>query len=86
MGQLLFAWAILIFTGAWLWLFDIVFQVVLEIRGIPALSALGAALMLLAVSSILNWLFKAAWEERSRHDSHTLNGLEGPAKESPSDN
>ena len=74
MRRLLFAWAALIFTGGWLWLFDIVFQVVLEIRGIPALSALGAALMLLAVASILNWLFKAAWEERSRHHSHPLNG------------
>lgn len=74
MRRLLFAWAALIFTGAWLWLFDIVFQVVLEIRGVPALSALGAALTLLAVASILNWLFKTAWEERSLHNSHRLNG------------
>ncbi len=69
MGRLRSAWAVLIVTGAWLWLFDIVFRIVLEIRGIPALSALGAALALLALASMLNWLFKVAWEDRSRQNA-----------------
>ena len=77
MGRLRLAWAVLIFLGAWLWLFDIVFQVVLDIRGVPALSALGAALALLALASILNWLFKVAWEERTQHNSP--NRREDPA-------
>ncbi len=69
MGRLRSAWAVLIVTGAWFWLFDIVFRVVLEIRGIPALSALGAALALLALASMLNWLFKVAWEDHSRQNA-----------------
>ena len=66
MRNLRFAWLALLFAGAWLWFADLTLQVVLEIRGIPALSALGAALALLALTSMLNWLLKVAWEERSR--------------------
>lgn len=69
MVRLRLAWTALIFTAAWLWLADIVFQVVLEIQGIPALSALGVALFLLALASMLNWIFKVAWEERSKQPS-----------------
>ena len=74
MGRLRLAWAILVVTGAWLWLFDIVFQVVLEVRGIPALSALGAALFLLALASVLNWMSKEAWEERSHANTRDQSG------------
>ena len=66
MRNLRFAWFVLLFTGGWLWFADLMLQPVLEIRGIPALSALGAALFLLALASILNWLFKVAWDERNR--------------------
>lgn len=70
MRNLRFAWLTLLFVGAWLWFTDLTLQVVLEIKGIPALSALGAALSLLALASILNWLLKVAWDERSRVDMH----------------
>ena len=66
MRNLRFAWFALLFTGAWLWLADLLLQSVLDIRGIPALSALGVALFLLALASILNWLLKTAWAERTR--------------------
>ncbi|MCY3693162.1 MAG: hypothetical protein OXI54_03930 [Chloroflexota bacterium] len=66
MRNLRFAWLGLLFAGAWLWLADLLLQSVLEIRGIPALSALGVALFLLALASILNWLLKVAWSERTR--------------------
>ena len=66
MRNLRFAWFGLLFAGAWLWLADLLLQSVLEIRGVPALSALGVALFLIALASILNWLLKVAWEERSR--------------------
>lgn len=66
MRNLRFAWFGLLFTGAWLWLADLLLQSVLEIRGIPALSALGVALFLIALASILNWLLKVAWSERTR--------------------
>ena len=75
MGRLSLAWASLIITGVWLWALDFFFQVVLEVRGIPALSALGVALFLLALASILNWLIKVAWEERTRQNTN-LSGLE----------
>ena len=66
MRNLRFAWLGLLFAGAWLWLADLLLQSVLEIRGIPALSALGVALFLLALASILNWLLKVSWSERTR--------------------
>ena len=69
MRNLRFAWLALLFAGGWLWFADLTLQVVLEIRGIPALSALGAALALLALASMLNWLLKVAWEERSRQNA-----------------
>ncbi len=69
MRNLRFAWFTLVFAGAWLWFADLMLQVVLEIRGIPALSALGVALTLLALASMLNWLFKVAWDDRSRQNA-----------------
>ena len=71
MRNLRFAWLSLLFAGAWLWFADLTLQVVLEIRGIPALSALGAALVLLALASMLNWLFKVAWDDRSRQNGRS---------------
>ncbi len=62
-----------------MWLFDIVFKVVWEVQGIPALSALGAALSLLAFASMLNWLFKVAWEERTLNNSNPSNCEDDPA-------
>jgi hypothetical protein len=60
MRNLRFAWLALLFAGAWLWFADLMLQVVLEIKGVPALSVVGAALILLVLTSILNWLFKVA--------------------------
>ena len=80
MGRLSLAWASLIITGVWLFALDFVFQVVLEVRGIPALSALGVALFLLALASILNWLFKVAWDERTRHDPYPENRQDSPVE------
>ena len=78
MRNLRFAWLGLVFAGAWLWFADLMLQVVLEIQGIPALSALGTALGLLALASMLNWLFKVAWEERTPHNSKPSNPAERP--------
>lgn len=80
MGRLSLAWASLIITGVWLFALDFVFQVVLEVRGIPALSALGVALFLLALASILNWLFKVAWDERTRHYPDSENRQHNPVE------
>ena len=63
-------WAALFFFGAALVFYDAFIQPLVEIRGVPALGVVGAALILLTVTSILNWTFKEAWEEhrRANHD------------------
>ncbi len=69
MKNLLIVWLLLLFGGLWLMFIDMIYRTVLEINGVPALSTLGAALFLLALSSMLNWLFKEAWEERTHRIS-----------------
>ena len=66
MRNLRFAWFALLLTGVASVYIDLLFRVLLEIQGVPALTALGIALVLLALTSMLNWTFKVAWEERSR--------------------
>ena len=78
MKNLLVAWLFLLFGGLWLLFVDLLYQTLLAINGVPVLSAVGIALFLLALTSMLNWLFKEAWEERSRH--YLSNREEGPAK------
>ena len=69
MKNLLIVWLLLLFGGLWLMFIDMLYQTVLEINGVPALSTLGGALFLLVLSSMLNWLFKEAWEERAHRNS-----------------
>ena len=63
-------WAALFFSGITLIFYDAFVQPLIEIKGVPALGVIGAALILLAVTSILSWIFKEAWEEhrRANHD------------------
>lgn len=65
MRNLQIAWLSLLAIGVGSVYVDVLYSVLLEIQGIPALTALGIALILLALTSMLNWLFKEAWEERS---------------------
>lgn len=78
MKNLLIAWLFLLFGGLWLLFVDMLYQALLTINGVPVLSTVGVALFLLALTSMLNWLFKEAWEERIRHNSS--NRGEDPAK------
>ena len=48
---------------------DYAAETVLEIGGIPAFGVIGAALILLVISSILNWIFKQAWAARNEIDT-----------------
>ena len=73
MRNLRFAWFALLLTGVASVYIDLLFRVLLEIQGVPALTALGIALVLLALTSMLNWTFKVAWEERSRAKSDGQN-------------
>ncbi len=69
MRNLRIAWSSLLLVG-WLLLFtDLLYETVRDIQGVPVLSTIGAALFLLALTSMLSWLAKVAWEERSRRDS-----------------
>ena len=59
-------WAVFFAAGIGLLVLDVASQVLINIKGVPALGVLGGALILLVLSSMLNWLFKEAWEQRSR--------------------
>jgi hypothetical protein len=69
MRNLQIAWLFILFGGLWLMFIDMLYQTVWAVNGVPALSALGGALFLLALSSMLNWLFKKAWEEQAQRKS-----------------
>ena len=64
MNNLYIAWGITYLLGIGLIAFDVIFLPLIEVRGIPAFSIIGAALVLLVFTSILNWIFKVAWAER----------------------
>ena len=73
MRRLIATWVALYLTGAVLIFLDLAAQVLISINGVPAVGVLGGAMILMALSSALNWLFKAAWEERSRAKPHGQN-------------
>lgn len=56
----------LLISGAVLILMDLLSQVLIRINGVPAVGVLGGALMLLALTSMMNWLSKEAWEQHKR--------------------
>ena len=65
MNNLFVAWGTTFLVGIVFRAMDIVLLPFFELRGVPALSVIGGALILLGSSSILNWIFKIAWSERS---------------------
>ena len=69
MNKLYAAWGITFLVGMGLLAIDVVFLPLFEVRGVPAFSLVGAALLLLVSTSILNWIFKTAWNERIKPDS-----------------
>ena len=60
------AWLGLLISGSVLVLMDLLSQVLIRINGVPAVGVLGGALILLALTSMMNWLSKEAWEQRNR--------------------
>ena len=69
MNNLYAAWGIVFLIGMGLLAIDVVFLPLFGVRGVPAFSLVGAALLLLVSTSILNWIFKTAWNERIKPDS-----------------
>ena len=69
MRTLKVVWGILLLAGLQFITLGYVFENVLTIGKVPGFVALGAALILLAVTSMLNWVFKEAWETRLQSDS-----------------
>ena len=68
MRNLQAAWVGLFFIGIILISADVVLSRLINIKGVPVVSVIGGALMLLVFTSILNWIFKVAWAERSNSD------------------
>ena len=62
-------WIVLFFFGVVLVSLDYAAETVFEIGGVPALGVIGAVLILLVISSILNWIFKQAWAARNEIDT-----------------
>ena len=69
MNNLYAAWLVLLVIGIGLLGLDTVVLPLIEINGIPAVSVLGAALILLVFTSLLNWIFQTAWAEHNQPDS-----------------
>ena len=66
MRTLTIVWGILVASGLILIALGYVFETLFRIGEVPGLTAVGTALILLAIASMLNWVFKAAWEDRIR--------------------
>ena len=69
MNRLQRVWVVFFIVGIGLLALDIASQALIEIRGVPAVGVLGGALILLVLSSVLNWLFKEAWTERTKAEN-----------------
>ena len=76
MNNLFIAWSTTFLVGSVFLAMDVVFLPFFELRGVPALSVIGGALILLGSSSILNWIFKIAWAERSARGVTQSNRIE----------
>ena len=66
MRNLRTAWAGFFAIGIFLIAADALANAVVSIRGVPALGVVGGAMVLLVFASVLNWIFKEAWEQRNR--------------------
>ena len=73
MKSLRIAWGAMYFAGMVMIIVDLAFRSTYDVGGIPIASSLGAALVLVSVTSMLNWMFKEAWEERGRANSDEQN-------------
>ena len=69
MRTLRIVWGILVLSGLILIALGYVFENVFPIGEVPGLVAVGTALILLAIASMLNWVFKTAWERHVQSDS-----------------
>lgn len=74
MSSLQRAWAGLFLLGIGLLMVDVFSGLFLTVNGIPVLGVVGVALMMLVVTSWLNWKFKLAWDERSRRQPRAEGG------------
>ena len=69
MTQLRAAWGLLMFAGGLAIYIDLAHQPLAGLTTVPLAATFGAALITIAVTSILNWMCKTAWDERSRSDA-----------------
>ena len=69
MNDLYVAWGLTSLLGIVFLAIDAVFLPLFEVRGIPAFSVIGGALLLMMYGSILNWIFKTAWAERDQSNN-----------------
>ena len=68
------SWLSLFFLGWALILIDLIAKEASSIAGVPALTAIGAALVIMVITSWLAWRTKIAWEERTHVNSMDQNG------------
>ena len=64
MRKLHTAWVGLFTIGVFLIGADSMANALVDVRGVPALGVIGGAMILLVVASVLNWIFKEAWQDR----------------------
>ena len=66
MTRLRLAWSLLIFAGGLAIYLDLAHRPLAGLTTVPLVATLGAALLTIAITSILSWIFKTAWDERNR--------------------
>ena len=69
MKNLEIAWRTLFAPASFQIAVAVLANILVTVNGLPALGVIGAALLLLVSTSILNWIFKTAWNERINPDS-----------------
>ena len=70
MRLLRIAWLSLLFAGGVAIYVDLAHRPLIGMTDVPLLATLGAALITIAVTSMLNWAFKTAWDERIKFNGN----------------
>jgi hypothetical protein len=64
MRSLTIHWLALLSIGLSFIAVDVAYRPLIDVNGVPAVGVIGAALIVLVVTSRLNWVFKEAWTAR----------------------
>jgi hypothetical protein len=65
MGNLTIRWLALFSIGLPFIAVDVAYRPLMDVNGVPAVAVIGAALIVLVMTTRLDWVFKEAWIARN---------------------